>query len=418
MRLCATWPFLAHAGCVAGVALSAGCGLSTVGLDGEPRDTDDAGHEVDATSSGEGSAQGGDDATDVTDATNDSHYAPDGPSHHGDAGEGGSPGNDASGDDAESDAGPTDSGNAGDGGDAGDAGRGAGPDGGCSGAADCVTVPSGWTLVAFAPSQTTACPSGFQSPANLVESPDAASACACGSCSVTGQPSCASGSVGVFYDDLTSGGGAGTCSLPAMSPMLDNSPAGGCGTGTDVYHGSYALFDLKYVPPAASGGTCSSPGSATGSVTYAGHDRTCLPVSAQAAGCVGSECAPGLAAPYSACIMQSGSVSCPPGPLSVQHVAGSGVSYGCSACGCSVSATCTGTITLYSDTKCKDPGVQIPADGSCNRIVSLPDSANTYTFEAYEYAANAPTAVGCSPSGASTAQNVALAGPITICCAP
>jgi hypothetical protein len=114
--------------------------------------------------------------------------------------------------------------------------------------------------------------------------------------------------------------------------------------------------------------------------------------------------------------MQAGSVACPAGHFSVQHLAGTGVTFGCAACGCSISATCTGTITLYTDTACRNTGIQVPADGSCNRVTSLPHSSTSYVFDSYTYLGNAPTAVSCTASGSSTAQSVALSGAETICC--
>src|SRR5581483_9910320 len=85
--------------------------------------------------------------------------------------------------------------------------------GGCDGGAGCVVVPPGWTFVAFAPSQATPCPAGYAAPtgatSDLVEGQDTSTACTCGSCTVTGQPSCASGTVGVYYDYVSSSPGAG-----------------------------------------------------------------------------------------------------------------------------------------------------------------------------------------------------------------
>jgi hypothetical protein len=39
------------------------------------------------------------------------------------------------------------------------------------------------------------------------------------------------------------------------------------------------------------------------------------------------------------------------------------------------------------------------------------------TYRAYEYTAGAPTNVTCQPAAAGPAQNLALTGPQTICCA-
>ncbi len=402
-------PWLPTGGVAIGAVLAAtvgACSLSTEGLGVAPGHGEAPGEGLDAAGSADVAAP-------PDDATAGTHHAADGSVHRADAGRDGSEPGDAQEAESTADA-PGDDGES-----PGDAGPGVVPDGGCTTAAGCYVVPSGWSLVAFASSQTTACPAGYDSPANLVEGPDAAAACSCSACSVTAQPSCASGEVDIFYDTVTAVG-AGTCSMPGMTPMLTNDPAGSCGNvanGSGVYAGNYSIYDLAYTPPPASGGTCSAPGAATGSVTFAARDRACVPTSPQAAGCVGSECTPGLSAPYDACIMQAGSVACPAGPFGVQHLAGTGVSFGCAACGCSISAACSGTITLYTDTACRNTGVQVPADGSCNRVTSLPHSSTTYVFDSYTYLGNAPASVSCMASGSSTAESVALSGAETICCA-
>jgi hypothetical protein len=406
MRLRAPWLVLA------GAAWLTACGLSTEGASpGGANATHDSGDSVDAADQGntaDGSAGVPPDSGGGHPPTDASMHKPDaGPdaTHPGalEAGSGddGPPGSDAQdgpGFESGADDGPADTGTSNS-----DTGT------------QSVSVPPGWSLVAFATDPTAACPAGFTTPTNLVEDPNAAAACPCGACSVTGQPSCASGTVGVYYDYVS--GGAGACGTPGMVPQLNNSPAGACGSGSDVYHGNYAPFDVAYVPPPPSGGSCSAPGSATGTVTYGAHDRTCVPSSAQSAGCDGGLCAPSLSSPYSACIMQAGTPSCPAGPLGVRHVAGDGVSFACSDCGCSVSGTCTGSITLYTDAKCTKPGVTIPADRSCNRISSLPNSASNDTFGAYIYTANPPASVQCTGSGSSSAENVTLQDTVTICCA-
>jgi hypothetical protein len=280
------------------------------------------------------------------------------------------------------------------------------------GSPGCVIVPAGWTLVAFSTGQSAACPVGFQSPADLVEGPDAAGACSCGTCTVTQQASCASGTVSVYYDTASSR--PGTCALPGSVTPLGNSPAGAC--ATDVYKGSYNTYDIEYVPPPATGGACTSAGTQSGSVTYAAHDRACAPVSAASAGCVGDACTPSLGGGYLACIMQAGQAACPAGPLGVQHTVGSGTSLTCSDCGCSATAQCTGTVTLYSDTGCTKNALAVPADSTCYSIKTLNGGSNyNSAVAAYTYTAITPT-TQCSPTGTSSATTT-LTGVSTICCA-
>lgn len=392
MRLRATWLVV---GSVACGELVAACGLSVGGLSPD-LGLEEAG--LDATFNADGATLGadahpGDDATSVRDGASGGHHDARA-SDAGTADDGGSPADDG---------GPA------------DAGSDADYASACDGAAGCVVVPPGWTLIAFAPSQTPACPAGFQAPTDLVEGPNASAACTCGACSVTGLPSCTSGAVGVYYDTAAFGT---NCASTSLTGPLHNAPAGGCGgsDGGDMYHGSYSTFDIKYVAPPATGGACATPGAATGNVTYSAHDRACTPISPQAAGCAGNVCVPNLAGTYNACIMQAGVVACPSGPLSVQHLVGSGASFGCSDCGCAVGATCTGTVTLYRDTRCMDAGLELPADGTCNNIASLASGSTSYN--SYVYTGAAPSGVHCTPSGSSSPQSVALAGPETVCCAP
>jgi hypothetical protein len=281
------------------------------------------------------------------------------------------------------------------------------PDGCTNAAGPCVVVPSGWALVAFAPSQASSCPSGFDAaPAqDLVEGPQATGACGCGACSVTAPPSCAAGAIAVAYDEDFSG----TCDLVAMPSPLGNSPPGSC--GTDIYQGSYATFDARYAAPGPSGGACTSAGVQTsGGVTYAAQDRLCQPTGSQAASCDGGVCRPTLAGPYAACIATPGAVACPPGSLSVSHDVGTSASLSCAACSCSVTGTCSGTLTLYTNTTCTTGPYAISTDV----CVAISSAA---TYKAYKYTAAAAKDVGCQ-AGAPASANVALAGEQTVCCAP
>ena len=160
----------------------------------------------------------------------------------------------------------------------------------CTTANGCYVIPSGWTLVAFAPSQSTACPGGFAGaqPESLVELP-ITGGCACAACANGTPPTC-TGAVGDYFDDPNGaiGGLGGTnCGAQGTPATNKNSPAGQC--GTDLYMGgtafgqlSYKDFSLKYVPPTTlTGGTCTSGGSVSGTPTYAAQDRMCVPDNAQ-----------------------------------------------------------------------------------------------------------------------------------------
>ncbi len=272
--------------------------------------------------------------------------------------------------------------------------------------------------MAFAPSQGTACPNGFAtaSPTEVVEGPNTTNACACGTCSVGTQPTCAAGAIATFYD--IHGPATNTCGLPANPAQLGNNPAGAC--DTDLYKGNEDGLDLKFVAPGASGGQCTSAGQATGNITYASQDRVCTADNGQAAGCNGNQCTPNLAAPYLACVAQTGAVSCPAGSaFTQQHTVGTSVTLTCSACGCNVSATCGGHVALFTDNACKNGETDIAADSQCHAGPAAGTGGIGGTdFGSYEYVADAPSNVACASTGTSTAGNVALTSEGTICCVP
>jgi hypothetical protein len=275
----------------------------------------------------------------------------------------------------------------------------------------CVVVPGGWTLVAFAPNQASSCPAGFASApsVDVVEGPSAAAACTCGACTVTSTVSCAAGSV-AGYNDYKSTAAAGSCASVDMPSPLANDPPGSC--GTDIYQGDYSIYDVMYDAPPPSGGTCSAPGVAhNAAVTYTAHDRTCAPDSPQAANCTGDICRPMLPPTYGACIAAPGAQACPQGPLGVQHFVGTSAAFTCADCGCAITATCSGTITLFTDTGCTKGANAISSN------VCVPITAKAATYKAYEYVGGTAQNVACQAAGPGSAQDVTLTGEETLCCA-
>jgi hypothetical protein len=282
----------------------------------------------------------------------------------------------------------------------------------CTTADGCYLIPPNWQLAAVAGNRAAACPSGFAAtpPQDLDEGPDAAGACTC-TCSIMADPTCPTGPIGVAFDELNSPG-AGLCG--ELSTAMANDPAGGC--DNDLSQGNppsqYSSLDVEYTPPAATGGQCSSAGTGSGNVTYASQRRACVPDSEQSAGCVGNQCTLTLAAPYRVCIVRSGAQTCPGAPFTEQHTVGSGTSFSCSTCGCSLTASCEGTMRLFMDGNCKQPELDIPADAQCHD----PNAPNG-TYNSYIYLANPPEGVACTTTP-STAQNVALLNEQTLCCTP
>jgi hypothetical protein len=279
----------------------------------------------------------------------------------------------------------------------------------CTAAGDCYVVPNGWQLVALAGDRTAGCPKGFTAnqAMDVDEGPDTTNACTC-TCTMAQEPTCPSGPIAVSFDQLNSAG-AGQCGQ--NGDPITNAPVGGC--DTDLYYPTptYSSLDLEYTPPAAIGGQCSGMATGTGNVTYAMQGRACLPDDAQSAGCTGHQCSPTLAAPYRACVLQSGMQSCPGAPFTEQHLVGSGVSFACSACGCSFTATCGGTVQLFTDQSCTQQELDIPADGQCHD----PDAPDG-TYGSYIYVPDPPQD-DCTTTP-STAEGVALQNEETICCVP
>jgi len=261
--------------------------------------------------------------------------------------------------------------------------------------------------VAFSASQAAPCPAGFDTSGDVVEGPSAAGACSCGACSVTSPPTCTAGPVPVSYDYDTTAA-AGTCYMTASPSPLSNSPPGAC--LTDIYQGDYSTYDARYDAPPASGGACAAPGvSNAGGVTYAGRDRVCESSSPASAGCTGNVCRPMVSGGYQACVAIAGDAACPSGPLSVAHHVGASAQATCPDCDCTVTAACSGTITLYTDTACKKGGTSL-ATGVCQFV-------GDEAFKAYVYTGASPQKVACQATPPSSGPVVSLVSEATVCCA-
>jgi hypothetical protein len=275
----------------------------------------------------------------------------------------------------------------------------------CSLEQGCITVPAGWTLIAVDPTQAASCPNGFAQagPTDVFEGPNVANACACPACTVTQKPDCASGAVKVFYDN-----GGGACASAGVPSQNNNNPGGQC--GTDLFKGS-ATTDAKFVPPGPTGSaSCTAAGQMNRQkVTFASKARVCRPDSPASAKCMGNQCTPQLAAPYVACIQAAGNASCP-SPFTSQHDVGTDVAVTCAACTCSATATCSGTMTYYTDVACQNGATPFPADGLCHA------SGTTQSFSSYKYAGVAT--VACTIGIPPAAQSTTLVGKQTLCCLP
>jgi hypothetical protein len=105
----------------------------------------------------------------------------------------------------------------------------------------------------------------------------------------------------------------------------------------------------------------------------------------------------------------TGSQSCPSG-YPARHLVGTDVSYTCSACPCTVNATCEGTMQLFTDGMCMMGQKDIPADGMCH---AGPGNAS---YNSYKYVGTVKSQA-CQAGPAPPPSGLALVGEETVCCA-
>jgi len=277
----------------------------------------------------------------------------------------------------------------------------------------CYVIPGGWQLIGFQSSQSPACPSDFTQ-TDVVESPNVpASACAC-ECSLSQAPTCPSGPIDAFYDqdNSKSCGTTGTPSSWAYSTSCDTN-------NNDMYHPcglgcpTYQQLDLKFVPPAATGGSCQKNAVQQPQNVTSTPELACAPNTSPCPN--PNQCTPGFPSPLQVCIFQSGNHACPATTFTQAHDVGTSVTYGCDSgpCGCTTTAQCSGLIKLFANNMCNGTELDIPADGACH-----PTGAKQNDYSSYLYAANVPANAACTNSGTPNVQNVGLANEETICCAP
>ncbi|HEY1960610.1 MAG TPA: hypothetical protein VGH28_33595 [Polyangiaceae bacterium] len=258
-------------------------------------------------------------------------------------------------------------------------------------------VPGGWSLTAFAPNQTTACPANFTQ-ADVVASPVAAAgACTC-DCSVVNQPSCALGNVTMHY---ASNNQCGTLYM-----TFDITTEGAC---TDYNDGTFSLSAYhEYTDLALTPGTCSSNAKPDTTKLSATPVRTCAPPPA----CAEDLCDGSAPSGMRSCIVGPGDVACPAGPFTDKvAVIGAGASLTCGACaGCSVTASpCgAGTVKFWGDSSCTMAKGSVPADGNCD-ATGGGTGVNHFTY------VNPVQNVQCN-AGTSAATASLSSPPQTVCC--
>lgn len=281
----------------------------------------------------------------------------------------------------------------------------------CDADAGCYVIPAGWSLVAYSATKA-ACPPGFAAaaPTNFSGYAEPGDACTCGGCAVDYPPTCDTSGLRGFYG--VNDAGTITCGIADPPTELTNNPPDAC--HTDLPQGDYSGLDLEYDPAPVSG-SCSStgPGTLTSAVTFPWTGETCAPDSPAAVGCEGSDCTVSLQPPFRVCVEASPFRVCPANSVFTQPYFGAvGPSAWCTACDCAMSATCSGTVRLFSDGGCAGAEFDVPADSQCH-----PAPAGIGAISAYRYEANGPTDVACAPSGASMVET-SWQYTVTVCCAP
>jgi hypothetical protein len=199
--------------------------------------------------------------------------------------------------------------------------------------------------------------------------------------------------------------GAGTC------PNGGGTTGGGC--ATDGFLGAFAAGnEHRYKAPGPVGGSCTSSGTSDPTKVTSTDSRVCranvIPK------CETKLCPPTLTGKFVACVSSSGDQACP-SAFPKKHLVGTDVSVTCAAgaCGCTVTATCTGKMSFYASADCSGaPDLIVNANDTCVPTVSNPEG-NTYG--SHRYVANAPTNVACTSAGTSAA-TTSLVGPLTVCC--
>ncbi|XXX77843.1 hypothetical protein WMF30_03585 [Sorangium sp. So ce134] len=273
----------------------------------------------------------------------------------------------------------------------------------CGGFA-CVAVPEDWQgpgiLYQGPDAADVACPEAFPTRVDVggrdpVDTPAICSPCSCGAPDVE----CESPVVTVYADEGCDGGNV---TLPVESANCIN-------LGDSFQPGSYSgeAPDVDSAACPASGGEATLPPPRFGI-----EGLVCAP-GPDTGGCeAGETCAPSeLDAPFEqgVCIWREGERRCPD-EFGERHVFASSVidDRGCTRCTCDTGGVrCEATLTLFEQTRCRQPVETVPFDGSC---VDEPPAAASVSIEM--------TGTGsCQPRGGDPRGEIEEGEDrITVCC--
>jgi len=249
--------------------------------------------------------------------------------------------------------------------------------------ASCGTMPAGAKRVALI-DRAFACPPGFK--ATDVLEGTGGNGCTC-SCGLTGGGTCpATGALTTAYGD------SGSCPTPGATLY----PAGS-GTCTALGFSGALHTSFKATPPAPYGGSC-APTPTTDKSAVTRPRRLCEPLAGTCAG-------PICGSSFTECIEYAG--ACPSAFPNARPV-GTDAVVTCPACICSVSTTCSGTISFFSGNGCGGSATKLTVDGTCV-------SSATDTVGSYQYVPDPAKSV-CKPSFSAAAGTRTLIGQKNLCC--
>lgn len=274
----------------------------------------------------------------------------------------------------------------------GDSGNGGGGDGGNVGPCDAkcgVNVPNGFTLMLPLQDRAKNCPNNFPSHDVVGDPMVAADACSC-SCNVSQMPDCSQGSIFRNYDLSNSP----MCN--GMARTLMAKP--GCNFLQNPVQPNGTHYSAN-MPP--TGGSCSFDAKAADNKLVARQARLCdVPANCQGAVC-GAQ---------NVCVTTMGDVACPM-TFPNKTLVGSSAHIECSACGaCELEASCSGTLSLFTDQNCTTQKTDYPVDGTCNT-----NSVANTAFLSFSYTGKVAKA-GCGGPTPTSMGTAALEMPQTVCC--
>lgn len=248
----------------------------------------------------------------------------------------------------------------------------------------CGAVPTGAKHVGLV-DRAIPCPAGYVQ-TDVVEA-TAGDGCTC-SCAVGAKPTCpGNGSIATAYGGTAACGSTG---LTLTSPATDT-----CG---DLgVTGSTAKFFKGTAPPPI-GGTCTP----TTKVDKAGVQRNRRLCEPKAGTCQ----APICNTPFLECVEVAG--ACPAAFPNARTV-GTDFALTCPACACGLSASCSGTLTLYKDADCKGPTTTLTVDGTC---IATTDGV---TVSSFKYKPS-PATTACTPSYTGVPGSRTFVLPRQLCC--